>query len=294
MNTILDGKIVAQKIKDNIKEEVKNIGTPSLAVIRVYTKDNSSDFANKKYINNKKKACEYTGINFILIEKQYKTTQDGLIKEIKSLNRNKDIHGIIVQQPLPSHIDESVINMTIAKEKDVDGFNPSNLGLMMLGEECTVSCTPYGIMEIFKFYNINLKGKNVTVVGRSNIVGKPMVNLLINAGATVTCCNSNTKKLKLITKKSDIVILAIGKPNFFTSKYFKDGQIIIDVGINFDKQGKMCGDVDFSSVTNELDNISITPVPGGVGQTTVAMLLSNVVYTYKKMVNNCEDRTKGK
>lgn len=287
MNKILDGKIVANTIKDKIKTEIDKIKTiekPCIAVIRVETNNEQHDFANKKYINNKQKACEYTGIISLCLTLHSDTTEEELIERIKHFNSDNKIHGIMVQQPLPEHINPNVVNANIDPSKDVDGFSPYNLGQIMIGGDCLKPCTPNGIMELFEFYNINLIGKNVVVVGRSNIVGKPLVNLLINAGATVTCCNSKTVNLKEKTTSADIVITAIGKAKFFDSSYFKNGQVLIDVGINFDEYGKMSGDIDFNDVINSFDNISITPVPGGVGQLTVAMLLSNVLKAYKKLV----------
>lgn len=286
MNKILDGKIVANKIKDKIKKEIENIDgiKPCIAVIRVETNNEQHDFANKKYISNKEKACDYTGIISLSITLPYETTEEELIERVKDLNFNNNVHGIMVQQPLPKHINPNIINENIDPIKDADGFSPYNLGQLIIGGDCLKPCTPNGIMKMLKFYNISLTGKNVVVIGRSNIVGKPLVNLLINAGATVTCCNSKTKNLKSITSKADIVIVAIGSAKYFNSSYFKDKQTLIDVGINFDKHGKMCGDIDFEDVTNTFKNINITPVPGGVGQLTVAMLLSNVLKAYKKMV----------
>ena len=287
MVNILDGKLVASKVKEKIKNEINNINNdikPCLMVIRVETRDEESDFANKKYIRNKEKACEFVGMVSVSLTLSYDTTEDELIDRIKFYNNNENVHGIMVQQPLPKHINPNVVNENIDPIKDVDGFHPVNLGLCMLNREGNLPCTPYGIMEIFKHYDIELKGKNAVVVGRSNIVGKPLTNLLINSGATVTCCNSNTKNLEDITKRADIVITAIGKANYFDSSYFKDGQTIIDVGINFNNEKKMCGDVNFKDVTETFNNINITPVPGGVGQMTVAMLLTNTLNSYKKMV----------
>ena len=297
MNKILYCKEIAQKIKDELKEEVLKIESserPTLAVVRVDTNNELDDFANKKYIGNKEASCKYTGINSVLIEKEFNTTEEQLIRVIKKLNKDKSIHGIMVQEPLPKHIDAKKISEIIDQDKDVDGFGPSNTWLTVLGKECNNPCTPAGIMKIFEYYNIELKGKNIVIVGRSNIVGKPLSSLLINAGATVTVCNSNTRALKKITKSADIVVTAIGSPKYFTNKYFKDGQVIIDVGINFDSNNKMCGDVHFEKVTKNLKNISITPVPGGVGQMTVAMLLSNTFRSYKKQVKAHEDRKKTK
>ena len=287
MVNILDGKIVANEAKEKIKNEISKIKgdiKPCLMVIRVETRDEESDFANKKYIKNKERACELVGMVSVSLTLPYDITEEELIDRIKFYNNNENVHGIMVQQPLPKHINPNVVNENIDPIKDVDGFHPVNLGLCMLNREGNLPCTPYGIMEIFKYYNIELKGKNAVVVGRSNIVGKPLTNLLINSGATVTCCNSNTKNLEDITKRADIVITAIGKANYFDSSYFKDGQTIIDVGINFNNEKKMCGDVNFKDVTETFNNINITPVPGGVGQMTVAMLLTNTFNSYKKMV----------
>lgn len=298
MNKRIDGKKMAQIVADELKVKTTVLGAgekPKVVVIKVETGNEQDDFAAKKYVNNKHKyGTEKCNIDVEIVEKKYKTTQATLIRLIKLLNNDKSVHGIIVQSPLPPHIDELEVCKTISPSKDVDGFNPINVGLTLAGEDSFVSCTPLGIMKMFDFMNIDLKGKNVVVVGRSNIVGKPMVSLLINAGATVTCCNSSTKKLKNITKNADIVILAIGKAKYFNQKYFKDGQTIIDVGINFDNHGKMCGDVDIDSLDRNLKNINITPVPGGVGQMTVAMLMSNVVKSYEKMVDASEGTTERK
>ena len=287
MVRILDGKIVANNIKDTIKEEIEKIRSitkPCIAVIRVETNNEQHDFANKKYINNKEKACEYTGMTSLHLVLPYETTENDLINRIKELNSTRTVHGIMVQQPLPAHINPNIVNENINPMKDADGFSPYNLGQVMIGGDCLKPCTPNGIMKLLEFYNISLIGKNVVVVGRSNIVGKPLVNLLINEGATVVCCNSKTVDLKKITSSADIVITAIGRAKYFDSSYFKNGQVLVDVGINFDENGKMSGDIHFDEVINSFEDISITPVPGGVGQLTVAMLLSNVLEAYKKLV----------
>lgn len=298
INQRIDGKKIAQKIAGellNVTKDKSEENRPKVVVIKVETGNEQDDFAAKKYVNNKHKfGTEKCNISVEVIEKKFKTTQANLIRMIKLLNNDDTVHGIIVQSPLPPHIDEKVIAKTISPIKDVDGFNPVNVGLTLAGEDSFVSCTPLGIIKMLEITDPNLKGKNVVVVGRSNIVGKPMVSLLINAGATVTCCNSNTKKLKSITKKADIVIVAVGKARYFNQKYFKNGQTIIDVGINFDKHGKMCGDVDIDALDRNLKDVKITPVPGGVGPMTVAMLMSNVIKSYEKMVDISESTTERK
>lgn len=300
MHKFIDGKAIANKTLIEIKNRVEvlkeaNKGSvPALAIVKVETGIGDFDNASRKYINNKLKAAEKCGIETELHDLPFKTTEKKLAALIKKLNKDKKIHGIIVQLPLPDHISEKVVSDLISPEKDVDGFSAVNLGLTMLGEDSLAPCTPAGILKMLKETEETLVGKNIAVVGRSNIVGKPMVNMLINEGATVTCCNSKTKMLKNITKKSDIVIVATGQAKKFNQKYFKHGQTIIDVGINFDKNGKLCGDVDFDSTCRNLKNLKITPVPGGVGPMTVAMLMSNVLKTFEKTVDNNENPTKRK
>ena len=279
MATIIDGKVLAQKIRSNLKiecEELKKQGiTPKLAVILV-----GDDSASKVYVKNKSKACEDVGIEFEEYLLDVDITQEKLIDLINVLNYKKDIHGILLQSPIPSHLDINEAFRTILPEKDVDGFNPLNVGKLTLNQDTFVSCTPYGIMKMFEEYGISLSGKNVTIIGRSNIVGKPLIQCCLNKDATVTICHSNTKNLKEHTVNADIVIVAIGKPKFITEDMIKDGAVIIDVGINRLDNGKLVGDVDFENVEKKASYI--TPVPGGVGPMTVAMLMNNVIKAAKQ------------
>ena len=279
MATIIDGKAFAQKIRSNLKiecEDLKKQGIiPKLAVILV-----GDDGASKVYVRNKSKACEDVGIEFEEYLLDSNTTQEKLIDLINVLNYKKDIHGILLQSPIPSHLDINEAFRTILPEKDVDGFNPLNVGKLTLNQDTFVSCTPYGIMKMFEEYDIDLSGKNVTIIGRSNIVGKPLIQCCLNKDATVTICHSKTKNLKEHTQNADIVIVAIGKPKFITEDMIKEGAVIIDVGINRDENGKLIGDVDFENVEKKASYI--TPVPGGVGPMTVAMLMNNVIKAAKQ------------
>ena len=277
---ILDGKYVSQKVRDSIKSEIIEIKekmgkVPGLAVIQA-----GDNLASKIYVNSKIKQCAEVGIeskNFIL---PADVTEEELLNKIDELNKDDAIDGILVQLPLPNHIDTPKVIETIDIAKDVDGFKPENLGKVVLGDETAlISCTPAGILRLFEEYKLALEGKDVVVIGRSNIVGKPMTALLINEGATVTVCNSKTKNLSEKTKNADVVIVAIGKANFLKGDMVKDGAIIIDVGINRDENNKICGDVDFESVKEKVSYI--TPVPGGVGPMTIAMLLNNTLKAFK-------------
>lgn len=277
---ILDGKYVSQKVRDSIKSEIIKIKekmgkVPGLAVIQA-----GDNLASKIYVNSKIKQCAEVGIeskNFIL---PADVTEEELLNKIDELNKDDAIDGILVQLPLPNHIDTPKVIETIDIAKDVDGFKPENLGKVVLGDETAlISCTPAGILRLFEEYKLALEGKDVVVIGRSNIVGKPMTALLINEGATVTVCNSKTKNLSEKTKNADVVIVAIGKANFLKGDMVKDGAIIIDVGINRDENNKICGDVDFESVKDKVSYI--TPVPGGVGPMTIAMLLNNTLKAFK-------------
>ena len=274
MAIIIDGKELAQEIRNDLKikcSELKEKGIkPKLAVILV-----GDDKASQIYIRNKSKACQEVGIDFeeYLLKKD--TTQKKLLDLIETLNNNPNIHGILLQSPLPGHLDINEANMNNKKKKDVDGFNPVNVGKLCLNQDTFVSCTPYGIMKMFEKYNIDLTGKNVTIIGRSNIVGKPLVQCCINKNATVTVCHSKTKNLEEHTKNADVVIVAIGKPKFLKENMIKKDAVIIDVGINRDENGKVVGDVDFENVSKKASYI--TPVPGGVGPMTIAMLMNNVI-----------------
>ena len=281
MPTIIDGKAVAQSVRESVKaqvEELKSKGiSTTLAVIIV-----GDDPASKVYVNNKKKACAEVGI----ISEEYAlpadTTQDELLCLIKMLNDRSDVNGILCQLPVPKHIDESAIINAITPAKDVDAFHRSNVGAIMLGEYNFLPCTPAGIMELIKHYNIDVKGKNCVIIGRSNIVGKPMAMLMLHSDATVTVCHSKTKNLKEVVKSADIVVAAVGRSRFVTADMVKEGAVVIDVGINRDENGKLCGDVDYESVMPLTSYI--TPVPGGVGPMTIATLMQNTV-TASKLAN---------
>lgn len=275
MATIIDGKKVSKDIKDEVKEKVaalKEKGIEiTLAVIQV-----GSDPASTVYVGNKKKACEYTGIRSLAYEIPEETTEEELLKLVNSLNDRDDVDGILVQLPLPAHIDEDKVIRAISPAKDVDGFHPISVGTLSTGQDGFVSCTPAGIIELLKRYNIEIDGKECVVIGRSNIVGKPIAMLLLRENGTVTVCHSHTANLKEIAKRADILIVAIGKAKFVTKDYIKEGAAVIDVGMDRDENGKLCGDVDFESVKEKAG--AITPVPGGVGPMTIAMLMNNCVY----------------
>lgn len=272
MAKIIDGKLISQQIKDEIKEKVsayKEQGVEiTLAVVKV-----GNDPASAVYVRNKEKACEYVGITSRTIAMPEETTEEELLATVKELNEDKSVNGILVQLPLPKHIDESKILLTIDSSKDVDGFHPVNVGKMVIGEETFLPCTPAGIIEMLKRTDIDINGKECVVIGRSNIVGKPMAMLMLKENATVTIAHSRTKDLKEVTKRADILIAAIGKAKFVTADYVKEGAVVIDVGMDRDENGKLCGDVDFDSVSEVAS--AITPVPGGVGPMTVTMLLVN-------------------
>lgn len=274
MAVIIDGKELARKTRSNLKidcEELKKKGiTPKLAVILV-----GDDKASKVYVRNKNKACEDVGIEFEEHILEAEITQKQLIDLIEELNNRKDINGILLQSPIPAHLDINEAFRKIAPEKDVDGFNPVNVGKLSLNQDTFVSCTPYGIMKMFEEYNIDLTGKNVVMLGRSNIVGKPLIHCCLNKNATVTSCHSKTQNLAQKAKEADVLISAIGKANFVTADMVKDGAVVIDVGINRLDNGKITGDVDFESVKEKASYI--TPVPGGVGPMTIAMLMNNVI-----------------
>lgn len=276
MAIIIDGKKVSQEIKDEVKEKVaalkaKGIET-TLAVIHV-----GNDPASTVYVGNKKKACEYTGIRSLAYEIPEETTEEELLKLVHSLNDRDDVDGILVQLPLPKHINEDRVIQAISPAKDVDGFHPQSVGALSIGEPGFVSCTPAGIIELLKRYNIQIDGKECVIIGRSNIVGKPVSMLLLRENGTVTVCHSHTADLKEVTKRADILVVAIGKAKFVTADYIKEGAAVIDVGMDRDENGKLCGDVDFESAVEKAG--AITPVPGGVGPMTIAMLMNNCVYS---------------
>ena len=275
MPDIIDGKKISQEIKDELKtyvDELKKAGkkVPCLAVIQV-----GDDPASSVYVNNKKKACEYIGIGSKAIELPVNTGQDELIRIIDDLNDDDEVTGILVQLPLPEHIDEDVIIRRISPVKDVDGFHPISVGSLCIGEKGFVSCTPAGIIELLKRSDISIQGKECVVIGRSNIVGKPMALLLLRENATVTICHSKTEDLKKVARRADILIVAIGKEKMISSEYVKEGAVVIDVGIHRMSNGKLCGDVDYDDVAGHCR--TITPVPGGVGPMTIAMLMYNCV-----------------
>lgn len=274
MYQIIDGKKISQEIKDELREkmaELKQKGeSRCLAVIQV-----GDDPASSVYVNNKKKACEYIGIDSESYHLPEKTTEKELLELIDGLNRKPEVNGILVQLPLPKQIDEDKILLAISPEKDVDGFHPVNVGNLSIGRPGFVSCTPAGVIQLLKRAGIEIDGKECVVLGRSNIVGKPMAMLLLRENGTVTVCHSRTKDLKEITKRADILVAAIGKPKFIDADYVKEGAVVIDVGIHRNENGKLCGDVDFESVAPHC--AAITPVPGGVGPMTIAMLMNNCV-----------------
>ena len=280
---LIDGKKLSKEIREKLKincEELKEKGiNPKLAVIMV-----GDDKASQVYVRNKSKACNEIGIEFeeFILDKDIE--QKELIKLIKKLNQDNNIHGILLQSPIPAHLDINEAFKTINPEKDVDGFNPVNVGKLCLNQDTFVSCTPYGIMKLFEAYNIDLTGKNVTILGRSNIVGKPLIQCCLNKNATVTVCHSKTKDLKEHTKNADVVISAIGKAKFVTEDMIKSGAVVIDVGTNRGEDGKLTGDVDFENVSKKASYI--TPVPGGVGPMTIAMLMNNVIKATTEILNN--------
>ncbi|MBQ9014052.1 MAG: bifunctional methylenetetrahydrofolate dehydrogenase/methenyltetrahydrofolate cyclohydrolase FolD [Bacilli bacterium] len=275
MNNIIDGKKVSEKEKENLKQDIlENNLSPSLAVIQV-----GDNKASNVYVRNKKRACEYVGIKFSELKFPENIEEYILIDEIKKLNNNDDIDGIIVQLPLPSNLDAKKIVNYIDPLKDVDGLTYENVGNLVVGNDCLVSCTPSGVMRLLDEYNVDVSGKNVCIVGRSALVGIPLMHLMLNKDATVTVCHSKTSDLKEHTLKADILVAAVGKPNLITEDMVKDGAVVIDVGIN-KVDDHLCGDVDFKNVSKKAG--LITPVPGGVGPMTVLGLLSNVVKTYKK------------
>ena len=279
MAKLIDGKAISQQIKDELKEEVaafKKEGTEiCLAVIQV-----GNDPASSVYVRNKKKACAYIGVESRSYELPEETTEEELIRLVEELNADDTVNGILVQLPVPKHIDEDKIIRTISPDKDVDGFHPASVGRLWIGEKGFLSCTPAGIIQLLKRTGIEIAGKECVIIGRSNIVGKPMAALLLRENGTVTVAHSRTKDLKEVTKRADILIVAIGKERFITSEYVKEGAVVIDVGMHRDADNHLCGDVDFADV--EPHTSAITPVPGDVGPMTIAMLMNNCVETVRK------------
>ena len=283
MCIIMSGKEVSAntraKISDEVKSFKKDMGiTPGLAVIIV-----GNNEASKVYVRNKHKACEEVGMYSKVVEMPEETTEEELLSLIDSLNNDDAIHGILVQLPLPKHIDEQKVINSISPKKDVDAFHPENVGKIMIGKYDFLPCTPAGVMEILNYYNIEISGKKCVIVGRSNIVGKPQALLLLEKNGTVTICHSRTKDLKEETKQADILVVAIGRPDFVTADMVKEGAVVIDVGINRMPDGKLHGDVKFDEVAPKCH--AITPVPGGVGPMTITMLLKNTLTSAKKAFN---------
>lgn len=278
MAAIIDGKAISLQIKEELKEKaakMKEQGTDvTLAVIQV-----GNNPASCVYVRNKKKGCEYIGIGSVSYELPEETTQQELLDLITQLNERKDVNGILVQLPLPDHIDEDTVIKAIDPKKDVDGFHPQSVGALCIGQPGFVSCTPAGIIQLLKRSGIEIAGKECVVLGRSNIVGKPMALLLLRENATVTIAHSRTANLKEVTSRADILIVAVGRPKMITRDYVKPGAVVIDVGINRDENNKLCGDVDFEDVEPVCS--AITPVPGGVGPMTIAMLLNNCIESVK-------------
>lgn len=280
MSEIINGKELATKIRKNLKldvDEIKKDGIfPKLAVIMV-----GGDSASKVYVKNKSRACEEIGIEYEEYILNSDITMDKLINLIDKLNNKKDVHGILLQSPIPKHLDINQAFNAISPEKDVDGFNPVNIGKLIIGEDTFISCTPHGVIRMLEEYNIEIEGKNAVIIGRSNIVGKPLLQCLLNKNATVTVCHSKTKNIKEITKNADILVAALGKAKFVTEDMVKPEAVVIDVGINRLENGKLVGDVDFENVSKKVSYI--TPVPGGVGPMTIAMLMENVVKAARKI-----------
>lgn len=274
MPVIIDGKKISAQIREELKDEVSIIKerglTPCLAVIQV-----GEDPASTVYVNNKQKACAYIGIESRAYHLAENTSEEELLGLIADLNRDDSVHGILVQLPVPAHIHEKRVIEAISPSKDVDGFHPRSVGALSIGEEGFVSCTPAGIIQLLKRSQIEIDGKECVVVGRSNIVGKPMAMLLLRENGTVTVCHSHTRNLKEVCRRADILVAAVGRPRFFDESYVKEGAVVIDVGIHRDEHNKLCGDVDFDRVAGHVS--AITPVPGGVGPMTIAMLMNNCV-----------------
>ncbi|MCR5010769.1 MAG: bifunctional methylenetetrahydrofolate dehydrogenase/methenyltetrahydrofolate cyclohydrolase FolD [Lachnospiraceae bacterium] len=274
MAELIDGKRISKEIKDELRAEAEKFKAEgreaTLAVILV-----GDDPASAVYVNNKKKACEYIGIKSLSYELPKETTEEELLALIEKLNSDDNVNGILVQLPVPDHIDENKIIRSISPSKDVDGFHPLNVGALLIGEKGFVSCTPAGVIQLLKRSGVDIEGKECVVVGRSNIVGKPMGVLLLRENGTVTIAHSRTKDLKSICKRADILVVAVGRPKMITADYVKEGAVVIDVGIHRMDNGKLCGDVDFDSVEPHVSRI--TPVPGGVGPMTIAMLMDNCI-----------------
>lgn len=274
MANLIDGKKISQQIKDELMEKVAQLKEQGisicLAVIQV-----GNNPASTVYVGNKKKACAYVGIESLAYELPEETTEQELLSLVEELNQKKEVNGILVQLPLPGHIDEDKVIQAISPAKDVDGFHPQSVGALSIGQKGFVSCTPAGIIQLLKRSDIEIDGKECVIIGRSNIVGKPMALLLLRENGTVTICHSHTVDLKEVARRADILVVAIGKAKFVDADYVKEGAVVIDVGMDRDENGKLCGDVDFEAVKDKAG--AITPVPGGVGPMTIAMLMHNCV-----------------
>lgn len=279
MAILMDGKELAKKIRGELKEEVEQLKkdgiTPKLAVVMV-----GEDKASQVYVRNKSRACDEIGIAFEEFLLPDTTKMEELLALIDTLNNRDDIDGILLQSPIPKHLDINLAFNRISPEKDVDGFNPINVGRLSIGEDSFVSCTPAGVVRMLEEYDIEMEGKHAVILGRSNIVGKPLIQCMLKKNATVTVCHSRTKQIEKITKQADILIAAIGKAKFVKADMVKDGAVVVDVGINRTEEGKLVGDVDFETVEKKVK--AITPVPGGVGPMTIAMLMTNLVKAAKK------------
>lgn len=279
MYKLIDGKEVSTHVKTKVKEEVELLKEkgiePALAVIIV-----GNDPASRVYVNNKKKACEFTGMRSVEFAMPEETTEEELLSVIDKLNTDDSINGILCQLPVPKHISEKAVIERISPKKDVDVFSAENVGKMWQGDYDMASCTPMGVIELLDYYDIDVCGKNCVIIGRSNIVGKPMASLLLERSATVTICHSRTKNLPEITSKADVIVAAVGRAKFVTADMVKEGAIVVDVGINRNEDGKLCGDVDFENVKDKCE--FITPVPGGCGPMTIAVLMKNTLLACKK------------
>lgn len=279
MYKLIDGKEVSNHVKTKVREEVELLKEkgiePALAVIIV-----GNDPASRVYVNNKKKACEFTGMRSVEYAMPEETTEEELLSVIDKLNADESINGILCQLPVPKHISEKAVIERISPKKDVDVFSAENVGKMWQGDYDMASCTPMGVIELLDYYGIDVCGKNCVIIGRSNIVGKPMASLLLERSATVTICHSRTKNLSEITSKADLIVAAVGRAKFVTADMVKEGAIVVDVGINRNEDGKLCGDVDFENVKNKCE--FITPVPGGCGPMTIAVLMKNTLLACKK------------
>ena len=279
----IDGKEVAAQVTENVKKRVEVLKekglTPGLAVVLV-----GNNSASQTYVNNKTKTCERLGMYSVMVTLDENVSEEELLQNVAALNNDEKIHGILVQLPLPKHINEDRVISAISPLKDVDGFHPENVGKMMIGQQTFIPCTPFGVMKILEYSDIDVAGKHAVIIGRSNIVGKPMGQLLLQKDATVTYCHSKTKDLRAMTKQADILVVALGRAKMIDASYIKDGAVVIDVGINRDENNKLCGDVDFESAKEVASKI--TPVPGGVGPMTIAMLMENTCLAAENTLKN--------